>query len=124
MLRRQHPDHAGDEGAKPDVEQGGAQRLVLVHQRTEAKDGIEADLGHHGKDRGHRSQRDRVRPREPEVEGPACGLDQKGDAQNGRARIEEGTIVRGQRRSAARQIRHVERTGDAIDQSDAEEKEE
>ena len=100
-LRREHAERAeGDASpcrrtaASAPPKPGRAAGLRAEQQQRQAQHDIDADLAEDREERGDRGRRGRIGGRQPEAQRPHAGLDEEGDAEDGRAGFE-------QRRSSA-----------------------
>ncbi len=116
MLGREDGNSGRDESRQPEVEQRGRQRLVFPENRAHTQDGVQPDLGHQRENGAHRRVGDRVGARQPEIERPASRFHEESNAEHRGPRIEQYTVIGGERRCAACEVRHVESAGDTIDE--------
>ena len=93
-----------------------AQRALLAReaQRPQPQDGVDAHLGHDGKERRHRRTRRRIGRHQPEAHRPDGRLGKKGHAQDGHTGMQHGLVLRRHLGNAHGQVGHVQRTRDAI----------
>ncbi len=127
LLRGQHADGAkGQRGqAAPDqrraAEAGRTARLRRKAQRPQAQDGVDPHFGEDGEDGGCGRAGRAIGGWKPEVERPQRGLGQEGDGQDGRAGVQQAAVAFGHQEQLVRDVGHVERARDAIQQSHADE---
>ena len=127
--RAQHADSADgnrDDGGR---EQPGARHIIGAHgagakdRGVHAQDRIGADLGHDGKEGGHRGRGVGIGRRQPELHRKERGFDRKDNHQKDRGDAHKGGLFVGDLRHLGGQIGDVERAGGGVKRAKGKEKE-
>jgi len=129
-LRGEHAQNAEDDRRQAAREQQrgakarGFTGLVSEQQRPAAQQDIEADLAEDGENRSDGGRCRRIGAEQPEAHWPHRRLHEEGHGKDRRTDFEQDPVLAGECGNARGKIGHVECSGDAVDQRDADQEEE